>query len=148
MSISVPPVIDIATLQAPGKASISENNGSVTLSSNNPLKALQAIAAQGVIRIHLSQIEIDALLAAGKLEITVSFLLRNAASATLAAQQIIHLATTASTDRRSVSQRMASRKIGWALLLLLLVVIVFLLVISLLDAVYGTHQLETILGHL
>lgn len=146
MSTSSPPVIDIATLTAPGKASISERDGKLTINSGNPLKALQVVATQGGIRIHLTQTEIDDLLAAGKLQIKVSFTLHDSPSATLAAQQIVSIAKAALQAKRGVPLGRIWSKIVLALILMVLVIITFLLAIRLLDMAYGTHQLEALLG--
>lgn len=149
MNASSSPVIDIALLDAPGKASISESNGgAVTLRGNNALKALQMIVVHGGIRIHLSQHEIDDLLAAGKLQITVNFSRHDSSSATQAAQQIVNMANAALQAKHDAAQRSAGRKIGYALMLIVLVVLAFLLAISLLDVIYGTHQLEELMGRI
>lgn len=115
------------------------------MTGNSPLKALQVVAAQGGIRIHLAQHEIDDLLAAGRFKLTANFSLQDSSSATQAAQQIVNMAKVLQA-KRDVPHGRTGRNIGWALFLIVLAIIAFLLAIRLLDMIYGTHQLEALLA--
>jgi len=129
--------INILSLKAKGTARLTERGGAVRLQADDAVSALQAVAKQTHLEILLNQAEVDRLVRAGKLKITLDFS-NDLAGAAEAAGKIDRMAMESAPDGGKIK---LGKLLGWLLLALLASALGFAGVVLLLDAIQGTHTL-------
>jgi hypothetical protein len=138
--------LNVLGLKAKGTASVSEKEDRLLLTADDAVAALQAIARKTRIRIDLSPGEVEYLVAAGKLNISLEFE-NDLAGATGAVKQIDRLAAAAvsAQKQKAARSRAGWRRAAWLILLAALAAFGFAVTVSLLDRVYGTRVLPSMI---
>lgn len=137
--------INVLSVEAKGRAVLSNKGGRVTLKADDPVSALQAIAKQANIKIDLTPEEVERISGAGKFGISLSYA-DDLGGATEAAKKIDQLAAGALAVRLAgKGKRSIWRVLGLLVLVLLLGAVVFVVTVAVLDAIYGSRILSPVL---
>lgn len=129
--------INILSLNAQGKANLTERGGAIKLEADDAISALQSISKRTHLEILLNQEEVDRLVSTGKFKITLN-ISNDKAGAAKAVREIHRMAMQMVPTGGKVKQ---GKLLGWLLLALLASALGFAGVVLVLDAIQGTHTL-------